>query len=253
MKQTHLNRVVLPVVNGIAKLIPWGDVHLGAKTCNVDKAKKTLEYCLKNKIPLLGMGDMIEYATRYSVGSGVYEQVLSPQEQIDEMIEWLKPLAKAGLIIGLLMGNHENRAMKDSGVDLTKMMCDVLSVPYLGYSCYQHLRVGKQTYTVYSTHGSSNATTPAGKINAAIRASSHADVDLVLYGHTHGLDTSAIVRESIDKRNKSIVVKDKRVVLTGSYLEYRGSYGEMMGYQPLKTGSPLIIFSADEHQIRVNI
>ena len=134
-----------------------------------------------------------------------------------------------------------------------KMICQILRVPYLGYTCYHYLRVGGQTYTAFSTHGSSNAGTLPGKLNAAIRASYHADVDIVFYGHTHGLATTNVIMEMVDKRNKSIVTMDKNIVLTGSFLEYRGSYAEMKGYQPVQTGTALAVFESIKHKIRVNV
>jgi hypothetical protein len=251
MKKTQVNRVELPVKDGKSMLMAWGDAHNGAFTCNKDAAKERLQYCLDNNIPLIGMGDYLEVGTRYSVGSGVYEQRLNPQEQLDEVVSWLRPLAERGLIIGLHEGNHENRATKEVGFNSVSVMCDILRVPYLGYSCYGYIMVGGKSYTMYSTHGAKNSATLVGKINAATNATSFANVDVVLYGHTHGLFHQAVPVEFIDRRNKSIATKLKTVVITGSFLEFRDSYGERAGYTPLEIGCPIIEFSASKQSIKV--
>ena len=93
-----------PNSKGYAELLLFGDLHLGARNCDLNRAKANLDYCLKNHIYIMMMGDMLEAATRYSIGSGVYEQT-NPQEQIEEVLELLKPLAEAKLIVGYLNGN----------------------------------------------------------------------------------------------------------------------------------------------------
>jgi len=43
------------------------------------------------------------------------------------------------------------------------------------------------------------------------------------------------------------------VVLTGSFLRYRGSYAEEKNLLPSRIGSPVISLYASQHEIRVSI
>ena len=45
------------------------------------------------------------------------------------MVEILSPLAQAKLIIGIHRGNHENRIMKNTSIDITKIMAKMLNIP----------------------------------------------------------------------------------------------------------------------------
>lgn len=104
--EIRLNKVRLqPNKEGIAEILFIGDIHLGHPNCEIERAKSMLNFALKNHVYVMLMGDLLESATRDSVGDGVYHQHSNPQEQMDEMIEILRPLADAGLIIGLLQGN----------------------------------------------------------------------------------------------------------------------------------------------------
>ena len=254
MKQTHVNRCVLkPQKGDVIEIVPLGDLHKGSPTFNEKKAIETRDYCVKNNIYVIGMGDYIECGTKTSVGDGVYSQTSDPQTQLEWMIEFFRPLSDKGLLLGLHTGNHCLRVRKESGIDVVATMCMILKVPYLGYTCYHHIRVGKQGYTVWSTHGYSSARLPHTKLNAAIKASSHATVDLVLYAHTHGLEATASLNEKIDGRNRTITTNGKHIVLTGSFLEYRGSYAEMLGLPPVKTGVAKIMLRSDRHDVHVSV
>ena len=150
------------------KLLPIGDIHFGHKATNVEKFTDYINYIKKTpNAYMLGMGDYIENATRYSVGAGVYEQTIPPQEQLEAMIEFLEPIKDK--IIGLHDGNHERRTYKDDGHTPTWSMCAILDVPYLGYTSKSYLRVGKNAYNIFSTHGISMATTVGGKLNALMK------------------------------------------------------------------------------------
>lgn len=105
MKITHLNQQTLvPNTEHGVELIAWGDVHLGNPGCNIHKAKGYLDYALKNKQYVIGMGDYIDAVTLTSKGY-IYDQVCSPEAQTEIMIEMLWPIAKAGLLLGLHRGN----------------------------------------------------------------------------------------------------------------------------------------------------
>ena len=161
-------------------IIPIGDIHLGAPTCNVKKLEETIAYALANKCHVIGMGDMLEAATRYSVGSGVYEQVMSVQDQVDTIVEMFTPLAKAGLLSGMTGGNHEDRISKAVGLDITKIMCRLLDIRNFGYGQSHIVRCGKESYTMWSHHGKSGARLPYTKIKACLDAARFRNEEVIL-------------------------------------------------------------------------
>jgi len=187
------------------KLIPFGDFHLGSPTCNLIKIQETLKYIKKSKSMVVLMGDLLESASKSSVGAGWVEQTNTPQAQLDFLYELLKPIRKQ--IIVLLDGNHENRIWKQSGIKVSEILAQRLGVPYGGYSCYIGITVGKQKYIIHAQHGSSNARVPENKIKDAIRTSEHTSADIYLYAHTHGLNS--VVRS---KRELVLKVKKQRLL-----------------------------------------
>lgn len=99
------NKRVLVPHGDFAEVMFIGDVHYGSPQCDVERFTRMLDYCLKHKIYVFLMGDMIEMSTRHSVGAGVYEQEIPGQSQHEQMVEWLHPLAEAELILGSHRGN----------------------------------------------------------------------------------------------------------------------------------------------------
>jgi len=221
-----------------AEVLFFGDLHLGHPNCLVEKAQENIDYCLKNKIYMLIMGDLVECGLKDSVGDSVYMQKLNPQEQMDAVIEMLKPLADKGLILGLHCGNHEGRILQRTSLDVGKIIATSLAVPYLGYACWNLFKVGKQNYKVYSTHGSSGSRYPHTKLRAAIEQNFYRNADIIAFAHVHDMIIHSIAKEDIDLRNKTVKTEKKHVIITGHYLSYSQSYAEMRGYPPSKTGSP---------------
>lgn len=231
-------------------LVPIGDVHYGAINCNVDKFQRTLEFCRKSDAWIILMGDLLESATRYSIGAGVYEQS-SPESQVDDMVAMLEPYKD--LIIGSHIGNHCERIRVATGINVMKVMCRLLGIRYLGYAMNHVLRVGSQRYIVFSTHGSSGATLRHTKIKKVLDISAWNKADLYLYGHVHTLDTKSDEYREYDTRNKVMVSKKRYFVLTGSFLDYDSSYAEMKNYQPERVGVANIHLNGEKHDIHVSI
>jgi len=181
----RLNRRVLTPKRGrgYAEVVFLGDSHLGSPQFDRPRFLSMLEYCLKNSIYTFLMGDMIELATRHSVGGGVYEQEFAGQTQHEQMVELLRPLAKKGLILGSLQGNHEERVYKESGVNISKALARELDVPYLGDACWNTFRVGKQVYSIYSLHGRSGSKFDGTALLALERLAAPFHADLVVMGH----------------------------------------------------------------------
>ena len=231
-----------------------GDMHYGHKCFKRKEFEEVLKSIYDNKNTyVVGMGDYLEAATRDSVGGGVFEQEQFVQEQLETVCEYLKPLADAGKILGLLRGNHEERIYKHSGLDVTKIMAKILNTKYFGSGIMMRLKVGFNNYTIYATHGSSGASMPHTKIRACINLAQIYDADIYCMGHLHELDHKTMPYYTLDTKNKTLVQKDRHFILTGSYLDYLDSYAESKNMFPAKSGSPKIKLSAKEKRIRVSI
>jgi len=131
-------------------LLPFGDLHYGHPNCDTKAAQGYLDWAKKNDAWILLMGDLLENSSRDSVGSGVYEQIMNPDDQKYEIVDMLKPYRH--LILGLLTGNHEERTFKQSGHDPSRAMARMLDTPYLRYGAFLRLNVSGFGYTVYATH-----------------------------------------------------------------------------------------------------
>jgi predicted phosphodiesterase len=232
-------------------LLPFGDLHYGHPNCDVKAAKGYLDWARKHDAWVLLMGDLLENSSKESVGAGVYEQIMNPDEQKYEIIEMLEPYKD--LCLGLLTGNHEERTFKHSGHDPSRAIAKMLGIPYLRYGAFLRLTVGKEGYTVYATHGGSGSATSAGKLNAVKKLATWVSADIYLMGHMHDLLVDSSIRKTLDLRNK--IVKDRRQTfcVTGSFLTFEDSYSEMKGYSPGRIGSPRIRLSGESEDTHVSL
>jgi len=237
---------------GRVKIMATGDWHLGSRNCDEERIKADLKRALEGHWYIVCMGDQIEMATKASPGSGVFEQD-EPDSQIDHVVEMLKPLQEAGLLIGIHSGNHEARLTVLGGVNITQLMCRILGCRYLNHAAMHNWKVGPESYTCFSTHGSSGSRLPWTKVKAAIDCFRYVDTEMVLYAHTHGLDHMTQLYQRADKRNRKVAHAVRHAVLTGSYLRYPGSYAEQKNLPPVPIGCAIITLYSDHHEIRVSL
>jgi len=247
----RLNTKVLATKRGkdYAEVVFLGDCHYGSPQFDQPRFLSMVEYCLKNSLYVFLMGDLIELATRHSVGAGVYEQEFPGQTQYEQMVEWLQPLAKKKLILGLLNGNHEARAYNESGINVSKAMARELSVSYLGDACWNLFRVGSQSYAIYSLHGRTGSKFDGTALLALERLAAPFHADLVVMGHAHKCISSSVLMQKL--HNGSVVEHKKHLLITGSYLKY-GGYAQTFGLPPSKLGSPKVKFMSSRHDISVS-
>jgi UDP-2,3-diacylglucosamine pyrophosphatase LpxH len=241
-----------PKSKGYAELMLIGDVHLGHAQCDEERFRSQLDYCLANDVYVLLMGDLIENSNRYSVGSGVYEQLENTQSQHERMVEALRPLAEKGLIIGSYEGNHEARTFKISGVNVAKALCRELNIPFLGGACWNRIRVGNQSYLLYGLHGASGSRFVYTKLKALVDISHNFDCDILVMGHVHECADTSLLVQKYDSRAKTIVEHKKFLIITGHYLRYDGSYGQEKGWPMGKLGSPKVKLFSGRRDIHIS-
>jgi hypothetical protein len=248
----RLNRqALLPRgANDYAEVMFIGDVHYGSPQCDKQRFLDNLQYCLDHSIYVHLMGDLIESATRHSVGAGVYEQENPAEDQHEQMVAWLQPLADMHLILGSHAGNHEERIYKESGINISKALCRELHVPYLGDACWSNFVVGKQTYSIYSLHGRTGSRFDGTALLALERISTSFFCDLCAMGHVHKTINSIVVMQKT--KNGLVTEHKKHLLITGAYLRYDNSYGAALGLPISKMGSPKVKFYSSRHELSIS-
>jgi predicted phosphodiesterase len=225
------------------------DVHLGHHCCDENLFKQNLDMIVKREMPFAYLGDLVECATRESVGSGVYEQQEIVDAQVERAIELYTPAKH--LLKVMIPGNHEARVFKSSGLNLTKQMARRLGVKYGGLGGFHDIKVGNQRYSVYATHGGSGATSVGGKFNSVLRLGQNIDADVIIMGHVH--DTVYHSRQRIALNAKGQKENNtQHLVVNGSYLDWWDSYAQVKGYPPGNKGNAKITFYGDKRMIEVS-
>jgi hypothetical protein len=234
--------------SGIEHIVPLGDMHYGAKNCDVKEFKKTIKKIADLDAKVILMGDLIDNASKTSVGAGVYEQDYNPTEQISNLVELLQPIKKN--ILFSVIGNHEARELSE-GIDLSKIIADSIGCDYAQYVGVGRLFNKNISYDIFAWHGATGAATVPGKLRPIMQKSEWFDADIYLQGHVHELYHVTEIKRFYD--GDDLKDKLKHFVLTGSYLKYDGSYAEQKGLKPCKMGSPLIRLNGKKHEIGVDL
>ena len=232
-------------------LVPLGDIHYGSKDCDLEKFKQIIEW-IKNKenARVILMGDLIDVGLKDSIGAGTFDNDIEPEQQINDIIEQLKPIQeKIWCMVG---GNHEERIRQRTSLDINKIIASTLNIKYCGTNCFIKAHIGNVNYILYAAHGSSGAATAAGKLNAAMKPGTYIEADAYLMGHVHELMHHTTDYFKISLKDKMIKKEKKHYIITGHFLKY-GGYAEQKGYAPGKSGVCKIILRSDKKKINVSI
>ena len=235
------------------KLVALGDVHFGGKECDIELFKKKVDWIASQKdIVVILMGDMINCGTKVSVGAGTFDDDYNPEEQYEEMLKILLPIKDK--IVLSLTGNHEERIRQLTSFDITKLMSRELGVYYAkDGSAIIDVKVRSQHYIVHAKHGSSGASTSAGKMNGCYKMAGYTDADIFLMGHVHSLSHDVQLFRRYNKKNKVLVERERHFLTTGAFLDWDNSYGELKGYAPLKKGMPTLHLCGTKFDVQVEM
>lgn len=242
-------KVDLPETLKTVHLVPLSDAHIGDPLADEQAFRGWLRfiaetpnaYCVLN-------GDLLNNATRNSV-SDSYAEIMSPMEQMVAMVTMLRPISDR--ILCITQGNHERRTMKESGVDIVRLVARELGIEdrYSSGQAFVFLRFGrardssyrhrKQLYTMLVTHGSRGGRKDGGKVNALTDLVGIADADIYLMGHSHQALAIPKAYTRVDHANSRIKYVDRLFVNSGAFLRY-GGYGEQAAFDVPSLAKPTI-------------
>lgn len=261
-----LNKKIVLQNNTKSVLIkPIGDIHLGARNCDVEYLKRMIDFIKTHpNAYMLGMGDYADciYGSdkRFDIES-VDLKYKTPEDQINALYKLFKPIKHK--IIGLLTGNHEEKIRKLAGCDLTRILASKLEVPYIGISSFISLsfhtkkeRIHRNKINIYAHHGYFGGREKGSKVSNLMKISRVYDADVYLIGHCHDLFSTIEDRIIVSQGHLS----KRRVVygLTGTFLktveEGTKGYGEDAGYFPTRTGTLSIkLFPCEEGSVGIHV
>lgn len=217
----------------VIQLAPLYDVHIGNDGFDVELFNEHRRWIAKSPHVLTwNGGDLIENASKLSVGTGVYHQTLTPEQQIDAAKAYIRPIAKKMLFS--LPGNHEQRT-DQMGVSIAKWMAENFDAPFFPDYCFCTIKWRKNAFRILAHHGSGAATTAGAQRMAARKAVTWAKVfDLYWTGHLHNPLIDVLAQTDYDQRTGRMYERDALIVISPSYLRYFGGYAATKQY-PLGT------------------
>ena len=247
-----MNRVCTDKIKGKElNLYFIGDFHIGSRDVDMRKITRDIAKIKadKNALAIL-MGDTIDCALKHSVGAGAFDNNLTPEEQIETAVAVLSPIKNK--ILGIHNGNHAYRIEKETTLSPEKIIANSLGVPYLGDTCFHHVRFKDQTYIVFTMHGTGDIATYAGALNKCTKAGEYQFSDINAMGHSHQLGFSSNTYLTVNKKDKVIEEKRRYNILSGGYLDWAGSYAEGR-YSPTRKGCAKAVLNGKDFDIRIEL
>jgi hypothetical protein len=220
------------------EIVPFNDSHYGSELCNEPLVKKTISYikCKPNCFTYLG-GDLIEAAIYGTIGS-VHQQRHQIDEQVHDIVKMLRPI-RDKIIFGVC-GNHEYRVEKSTGLNIMKIICEQLDVPYMGWESYFGIKVKHGTICkCYAHHGVGAGSTAGSKLNSLEKLHFRAPLsNLIMCGHIHTPLNSEKEVRYLDQ-NGNVCSHIQHFVSTGSS-HLSDGYAAMKALGPIRTSATKI-------------
>lgn len=246
-------RQVLSGYNGSHKsmfVVPIGDIHFGNKSFDPAYLERALKFVAanRNRARIILMGDLMEVATKTSVGRSVYDERYPTYQQFLKAVETFTPYAD--LIDYVIEGNHEERIIRDTSYEIMQEFCHRIGRPdtYGQFSGIVNYNLGTDlTYSVYAWHGATGGTRESSAVNALLSMRERAVAHIYLMGHTHKLlkfDREVYVPAPHDQ---DPVLLKQMFVNTGTAVG-DGGYGEQKGFPMNGIGYGAIQLFADERK-----
>lgn len=234
----------------ILTIRPSGDWHIGHINCRYDIIQNYLKTLNETNRGLL-MGDLLECATKDSIGKGLFETNMTPAKQRDLVIQMIEPYAK--YIDGCVIGNHEERIVKDTSIDLLEDICKTLKIPYHHYRGIVRYSWNEVCYLIHIWHGAGGGSTTATALKNAEALSYKTFAHVYCIGHFHKLGTSDKVYNQPSPRTKTILKIPQHFVLCGSALAMDEGYADMKALDERQLGFPIIQLNGEKKNKNVAV
>lgn len=235
-----------------AEILVIADLHLGDATFDKQMMSNTGKWvnAKENRYVVIA-GDIFNAGLKDSVSS-VYNETMTMQEALDYFKTDVVDVLGKDNIIAVIRGNHDNRVVKNVGLDPVHIACELNDLTYCGAEGYITLSIGdwksrseRRTpikYLMFLTHGCGGGRMMGGKVNGLHRNSNIVVADIYVQGHTHQPIVFPDVTYVADSQCKNIIEKEQLFVNASSFI-HRDSYAKDFGFSPQSHKHPVITLS----------
>ena len=145
-------------------------------------------------------------------------------------------------------GNHDTlRSVRLAGIDIIRVMCDDLEIPYFPFPGYTVVNYKGGSFTFASGHGKSGAKN--GEMELQRLRNIFPDADMYYLGHNHQLYAKPIDSFEIFKDNEE--VKRQWFVRGGSFIGY-AEYARYAMFEPQTKGWVEVRLSSNQPEYIVH-
>lgn len=243
------------------ELVVFADEHIGDHNCDLDRLRERIAYVrdTENAYCILN-GDILDYASRSSIGD-IETRDFNIMEQLQKAVELFAPIKSK--VLAITGGNHEARAYRKEGIDISKMIALQLELGdrYTMGSAAIFLSFGRQPkkkhedpvrYVIFCNHGSGGGRKEGAKALRLADMASIIDADVYIHSHTH---LPMIMKQGyfrVDTRAAYVEHVTKLFVNTSANLDY-GGYGEIQEYKPTSKDTPTIFLSGSRREMTAKL
>lgn len=232
------------------KLVPWYDVHFDNKAHDRSLLEKHVDWFIKEPycIGYLG-GDIIENASKLSIGDGVYAQDKKPQGQVYTAVQ--KFAAAQHKLCFSIPGNHEART-EIMGISISEWIATLLDLEYSPDYMFVTFHWRGHQISLLAHHGAGGAATPGAQRMSLRKLTQVGRADLYIMGHLHCELVDKISIVDFDQSTGKPFEREALGVITPSYLRYFGTYAAAKILPITSRGLTVITVVEDQGEIRLD-
>lgn len=223
------NKIKIQGQPKVLNVVLLNDLHFGSEAVDYELLKRIfnfIEFHRENTRILIN-GDIFEMVTKNSKGD-LYEQRMTPEEQIELAVSTFKPYAD--LIDGVTIGNHDWRILEETSIDPVKMFCKDLGIldKYLKYEGVIGYSWNKSIYSIEMYHGTGGGGT-IGSVERNMKRFRKTTADIFYCGHYHKEVAIPFKEYSIDPFNDR-VKEQKKWYICGNTITKTADYAKKFRY-----------------------
>lgn len=241
----------------------FADLHVGAESF----AKELFERHVRevrddpDQVAVLA-GDLFQADLKSTKHGGVYRQTMDLDAACDYLCDILAPIT--GKVVALCDGNHDLRIYNSVGLSPVAQVAARLGLAdrYARHGGIVHTRHGKAKtgghrnggsrpldYFGQISHGTGNGANASSfeRIGRIVEG-----CDWYASGHTHSPASSADMVFHLDRQHASVVERDRRYLVTGTYQAY-DDYPKERRMMPRPLGRVKLWLSGSERRLEARI